>query len=142
MSINNLDPKFNKKLDDVSAVFSRVLVDNKETEYITCNTCNKLYVLSANKLSVVILKKIELHDCYIKAAPSVGRVLEPHSERDCWVILVREPQRIKLKDKVKNEPHLHHFLLDGREVGFAHCTKCLRFFNISSLNMNEERIHR
>ena len=119
-----------------------MMVDNKETEYITCKTCNKLYVLSANKLSLLIMKKIELHDCYIKTAPSVGGVLEPENERDCWVIFVREPERIKLRDKVKNEPHLHHFLLDGKEVRFVHCTKCLRFFNISSLNMNEERIHR
>ena len=142
VNVKPLEGKFNERLEDVSSVFSRVLVDNKETEYISCHSCNKLYVLSANKLSVLIMKKIELHDCYLKHAPCIRSVVEPQDERDCLVIFARQPERIRLSDKVKNEPHLHHFLLDGAEVGFTHCTKCLRFFSISSLNMNEERIHR
>ena len=63
-------------------------------------------------------------------------------ERDCYVIHVREPHRIVLKEKIKHEPSLHYIEIDGEQTGFAHCTKCLRFFSLSSLNINEDRIHR
>ena len=57
-------------------------------------------------------------------------------------MFIRQPHRIVLKEKVKTEPNLHYFLLDGNKTDFAHCTKCRRFFPISALNFNEERIHR
>ena len=60
VNVKPLEGKFNKRLEDVSSVFSRVLVDNKETEYISCHTCNKLYVLSANKFSVLIMNSFFL----------------------------------------------------------------------------------
>ena len=134
--------KFNQRLPDVTVIFERVLVDNKETEYVSCKKCNKLYVFSVTKNSVALVKKLELHECYIKFAPSVTSYDDPQDERECFVIFIRQPHRIVLKEKVKTEPNLHYFLLDGNKTDFAHCTKCRRFFPISALNFNEERIHR
>ena len=137
-----LSKNYNQKLQDVSHVFSRVIVDLKETEYISCKSCNKLYSLSSSKINQVLVKKIEIHDCYIKNAPHIESVKIPKDERDCYVVYVREPHRIILKEKIKTEPNLHYFNLDGTKASFAHCTKCLRFFSLSSLNFKEERIHR
>ena len=137
-----MEDKFNARLADVTAIYSRVLVDTKETEYVSCKKCNKLYVFSVTKNSILLAKKLELHECYIKFAPSVTSFADPQDERECFVIWVREPHRIQLREKVKTEPNLHYFLLDDNKTDFAHCTKCCRFFPISSLNFNEERIHR
>jgi len=137
-----MNPKFNQRLKDVTSVFVRVLVDSKETEYISCQKCKKLYLFSVTKNNVLLVKKLELHECYIKFAPSMSSCLDPQDEKDCFIIYIREPHRITLREKVKNEPNLHYFLLDGNKTDFAHCTKCMRFFAISALNFNEERIHR
>ena len=143
VSMTMMKSNFNQKLDDVTQVFDRVKVDEKETDYICCRYCNKLYVLSNTKISTLLVKKIEVHDCYIKNASHIQRVQTPKDERDCLVIFIREPHRIVLQDKVNNEPNLHYFLLDGNKTNFAHCTKCRRFFALSSLNTkSEDRIHR
>ena len=142
VSMKQMNPKFNERLKDVTTVFVRVQVDNKETEYISCQKCNKLYLFSVTKNNVSLIKKLEMHECYIKFAPSMSSCLDPQDEKDCFVIHIREPHRITLREKVKNEPNLHYFLLDGNKTDFAHCTKCMRFFAISALNFNEERIHR
>ena len=143
ITLELMKSSFNQKLDDVTEVFERVKVDAKETDYICCRSCNKLYILSNTKISNILIKKIEVHDCYIKNASHIQRVQIPKDERDCLVIYIREPQRIVLQDKVNNEPNLHYFLLDGKKTDFAHCTKCRRFFSLSSLNTkSEDRIHR
>jgi len=142
VSSKPMNPKFNERLKDVTSVFVRVQVDNKETEYISCLKCKKLYLFSVTKNNVSLIKKLELHECYIKFAPSMSSCLDPQDEKDCFIIYIREPHRITLREKVKNEPNLHYFLLDGNKTDFAHCTKCMRFFAISALNFNEERIHR
>ena len=142
ISRKEMSDKFNQRLPDVTVIFERVMVDSKETEYVSCKKCNKLYVFSVTKNSVLVCRKLELHECYIQFAPCVSSYAEPQDEKECFVIYVREPHRIVLKEKVKAEPNLHYFLLDGNKTDFAHCTKCCRFFPISSLNFNEERIHR
>ena len=133
---------FNERLKDVTEVFNRVMVDEKKTEYISCKTCSKLYSLSSSKNNHHLTKQIEVHECYIKNAPHVQSVIMPKNEKECFIIFVREPQRIVVKDKVKNEPNLHYFHLDEKKTNFVHCTKCLRFFALDSLNLGEERIHR
>ena len=142
VSLNKLDKSYNQKLQDVAEVFERVFVDNKVTEFICCKTCSKLFAFSASKNNMLVIKKIEIHDCYIKNAPHIRSVSTPKDEKDCFVVHVREPHRIELKEKIKNEPHLYYFFLDGIKTEFAHCTKCLRFFSVSSLNFKEDRIHR
>ena len=142
ISRQDMDNKYDQRLTDVTLIFERVLVDSKDTEYVSCKKCNKLYVFSVTKNSVALVKKLELHECYIKFAPCMTSYGDPQDEKQCFVIYVREPHRIELKEKVKSEPNLHYFLLDGNKTDFAHCTKCCRFFPISSLNFNEERIHR
>ena len=140
--LKELDKSYNQKLQDVSEVFERVFVDSKVTEFICCKTCSKLFAFSASKNNMLVIKKIEIHDCYIRNAPHIRSVRTPKDEKDCFVIHVREPHRIELKEKIKNEPHLYYFFLDGIKTEFAHCTKCLRFFSVSSLNLKEDRIHR
>ena len=142
VNLNELDQSLNQKLKDVTEVFERVFVDSKETEFICCKTCSKLFAFSAIKNNMLVIKKIEIHDCYIKNAPHIRSVKTPKDEKDCFVVHVREPHRIELKEKIKNEPHLYFFFLDGIKTEFTHCTKCLRFFSISSLNLKEDRIHR
>ena len=140
--LNDLDPSYNQKLVDITEVFEKVLVDSKETEFICCKTCKKLFPFSVSKNNMLVIKKIEIHDCYIKKAPHIQSVRTPKDEKDCFVVYAREPHRIELKEKIKNEPHLYYFFLDGIKTEFAHCTKCLRFFSVSSLNLREDRIHR
>ena len=140
--LNDLDPSYNQKLVDITEVFEKVLVDSKETEFICCKTCKKLFPFSVSKNNMLVIKKIEIHDCYIKKAPHIQSVRTPKNEKDCFVVYAREPHRIELKEKIKNEPHLYYFFLDGIKTEFAYCTKCLRFFSVSSLNLREDRIHR
>ena len=142
VNLEKLDQSLNQKLKDVTEVFERVFVDSKETEFICCKTCSKLFAFYASKNNMLVIKKIEIHDCYIKNAPHIRSVKTPKDEKDCFVVHVREPHRIELKEKIKNEPHLYYFFLDGIKTEFAHCTKCLRFFSVSSLNFKEDRIHR
>jgi len=134
--------KFEQRLRDVTSIFARVLVDEKETEFISCGKCNKLYLFSQSKNNILLVKKIEQHECYIRHAPSMHSYPQPKDEKELYIVSVREPERLSIQEKIKNEPNLHYFLLDGVRTDFAHCTKCTRFFPLSALNFNEERIHR
>ena len=49
VNLNELDQSLNQKLKDVTEVFERVFVDSKETEFICCKTCSKLFAFSAIK---------------------------------------------------------------------------------------------
>ena len=132
----------NKKLPNITELFQRVQVDGEDSEYVSCRSCDKLYMFSTTKANILLMKKLEMHDCYIKNAEHIKTVKIPRDEKDCLVISLREPQRLVLKEKVKNEPHLHYLDLDGVRAEFVHCTKCLRYFGIDSLNMSVDRIHR
>jgi hypothetical protein len=91
--------------------------------------CEKVFLLTAAKSQVSLLRHVEMHDCYMRLAPChAGLSLrQPQDEKQLRLVQLREPERIRLQELVKNEPHLYKFLLDGQLMDFCHCTKCLKF---------------
>ena len=143
--MTSVEAKLDQKLTDMSCVYERVVVDNERTEYICCRHCAKLLLMPCNGRPVAaVLRKAELHDCYLKHAPSSRSIdlANPQNEMQLKAVMVRQPERIRLLEPVKEEPYLSYVQVDNRRTSHAYCSRCLKFIPLASLNFKDGRLHR